>query len=200
MNYLSNSRLITKAHDVEIGRMKDQLIAKLSLIDDSCFCPDCINLIIYIEEDDVTNKSYVITDPDYDNGDEKAFCCYNGDSFTLTHLAIDNCVMTPERGYDGKKCDFFIFTSEIAAFVELKTNAYSTNNVSRHITKAYSQLKSTIEYFAERDVDYGTRDKEAYIVLRTPLYPPNPISQLSRRRSFFMHTRFDLIEHNSINI
>lgn len=180
--------------------MRAQLIVKLGLLDEDCFCPTSKDEAIYIEEDDESNRSYIIFDQNYNNQDERAFKCINEEKFEVTHLAIDGCAMSSTYGYIGKKCDFFIFTTEVAAFVELKTNASSHNNVHKHITKAFEQLKTSIGFFDQKRIDYEGRDREAYIVLITPLYPPNPIGQLNRRRAFFNITGFDLLEQNWIKI
>ena len=115
----------------------------------------------------------------------------------IDFYAVDNCVTFPlrEDGKLSKRCDGFLVSNDIIAFIELKSrNEYG----SKWVSDAEKQLKISIYYFEKEKKSSEYNDKRAYIV--NNMRPQARISQAERMERFLDETGYLLFVKARINL
>jgi len=151
-----------------------------------------------IAEDEATNRSYIVPNSQKNISLDECLIVKNPLQKEVSHLSIDACFLTQQHGYSGEKCDFIAFADEKFCFVELKSNATSKKKTRENLKKARNQLGATIDYFDDNNLDFSEYTLEAYIVLKSKLYPTDQASIKERRKKFFDKYEVDLFEESEV--
>ena len=155
---------------------------------------------LLIAENDNTSQSYIVPATGISIDEDKCLVVLNPNSSDIYHISIDACFLTPQNGYNGRKCDFVIFNDRVFCFVELKSNAESKKNVPKNLKDARAQLGATITFFDDNKIDFSRHDLKAYIIMKNKLYPQDQASIKQRRKKFFDDYEVDLFEESVVTL
>ncbi len=154
-------------------------------------------------------EKFVILETELDNGkrltvieeriDEKqnVFHISNPSAKAIYLLALDGCFFTE---IDMKRCDCMLFDDLVICFVELKLDVTSKRQRTEKLRDARKQLGLTIQYFKEQTrtltQDFFGFELEAYVVMRTRIYPNHRAGKIARRVHFQEEYGVSLYEEN----
>ncbi len=129
--------------------------------------------------------------------EQNAFYISNPSAKAIYLLALDGCFFTDT---DMKRCDCMLFDDLVVCFVELKLDVTSQRQRTDKLREARRQLGSTIQYFKEH-IETLTEnlfgfELEAYVVMRTRIYPRQRAGKEKRRVGFLEKYGTKLFEEN----
>lgn len=130
--------------------------------------------------------------------DQDGFSVLNPNRRYISLLATDHCFFSTDDR--EKKCDFILFDDIYFCFVELKLKAEPRNAKNEIRKKAWEQLGTTIDFFRQsfsrKTRKFFNFELEAYVVMRSHVYPKHRIGLQARRTHFLDQYGVKLFEQN----
>ena len=158
-------------------------------------CLDSIRTISFVVYEDHNNRSrFYIPDT---NDDKIGFRIKNPKGKLIYLLAVDQCFFGDD---EIKRCDCIIFDDQSFCFVELKLDA-KRRRATANVKEARVQLGETINFFKTallpKSNNFFGFTLEAYVVMKTQIYPRHPAGLVQRRVKFLEDFGVRLFEENS---
>lgn len=131
------------------------------------------------------------------DGGKSTFLVFNPTQKAIYLLALDSCFFTDT---EPKRCDCMLFDDQVICFVELKLDVTSRRQGSNRLSDARKQLGETIVFFRNKlsplTKPFFSFELEAYIVMRTNIYPRHRAGKETRRVAFLDQYGVKLFEEN----
>lgn len=127
----------------------------------------------------------------------QGFLIYNPHKSSIYLLKVDKGWFQDEK--HSLRCDCVVFDSQTLCFIELKLNVKTWKRAPKRIKEAVEQIKATLTFFKLNMMNcYLSQFKqlEAYVVMKTNVYPKKSASSDIRQVKFLEETGIKLYEGN----
>lgn len=129
---------------------------------------------------------------------QDGFLVSNPNRRYISLLATDHCFFSTQD--PEQRCDFILFDDVYFCFVELKLDVEPRNAKEKIREEAWPQLGSTIDFFrqsfSQKTRKFFNFELEAYVVMRSHVYPRHRTGRPTRATNFFNQYGVKFFEQN----